>query len=242
MLDLEQMAKLINKLSVFLPAYNEEGNIETTIKKTREVLAAVADTWELIIVNDGSTDRTEEIITKLASLDRRIVIVNHATNRGYGSSLRSGLYKSRYPWIAFIDSDGQFDFGEITKFIEKQKETGADLVIGYYKKREESFGRIFTSKVWELIVFLMFGLKVKDVDCAFKLISKKVIDKIPKLESQRGAFISSELLIKAKRLGYKITQVPVTRYSRLKGAGTGRNLNVIMQSFTDLFKLWRKLN
>jgi hypothetical protein len=127
-------------------------------------------------------------------------------------------------------------------FLEKQKETGADLVIGYYKKRQVSTFKILTSKIWELSVYFLFGLKVHDIDCGFKLVSKKVIDKIPHLVSERGAFISSELLIKAKNSGFKIAEVSVTHYPRLKGVGTGRNLNVIIKSFVDLFKLWKKLH
>ena len=173
--------------------------------------------------------------------DLKIRLVDHDKNRVYGASFKSGLYNSKYNWIAFIDSDGQFDFVEITKFIQKQKETNADLVIGYYKKRRVSKFKIITSKIWELSVFVFFGLKVHDIDCGFKLISKEVVDKIPRLESERGAFISSEFLIKAKRAGFKIEEVPVTHYPRLKGVGTGRNLNVIIESFVDLLKLWKKL-
>jgi hypothetical protein len=140
-----------------------------------------------------------------------------------------------------MDADGQFDFAEITDFIEKQKETEAEIVIGYYRKRQVSAFKILTSKIWELTVFVLFGLRVKDIDCGFKLISKKVIDKIPTLESQRGAFISSELLIKSKKAGFKIVQIPVNHYPRTKGEGTGRDLNVIVKSFGDLIHLWLKL-
>ncbi|KKU70405.1 MAG: Glycosyl transferase family 2, partial [Candidatus Woesebacteria bacterium GW2011_GWD1_47_21] len=132
-------------------------------------------------------------------------------------------------------------FSEISNFIRKQRETGADLVIGYYKKRRVSFFKILTSRLWELVVFLLFGLKTRDIDCGFKLVSRKVIEKIPKLESERGAFISSEFLIKARKSGFKIIEIPVTHYPRTKGAGTGRKLNVIIKSFVDLLKLWKKL-
>ena len=113
-------------------------------------------------------------------------------------------------------------------------------MIGYYRKRRVSFWKIATSKIWEKAIFLLFGLKVRDIDCGFKLVAKSVIEKIPKLESERGAFISSELLIKAKKAGFKIAEVPVTHYPATR-VGTGRRLNVIIQSFRDLFKLWRKL-
>lgn len=235
------MESQISELSVFLPTYNEEGSIKEVVLKTKKVLEAMGVKWEIIVVNDGSTDLTKSIVEGLQKDDSRIRIINHDKNRGYGASFKSGLYGSRYKWISFIDSDGQFDFAEITKFLEKQKETGANLVIGYYQKRKVSAFRILTTRMWELAVFILFGLKVHDIDCGFKLISKEVVDKIPRLESERGAFISSEFLIKAKRLGFVITEVPVTHYPRLKGVGTGRNINVIIKSFVDLIRLRIKL-
>ena len=235
------MARIIEELSVFFPTYNEEGTIRTTVENARKVLLRIAEKWEITIVNDGSSDRTGEIAGRLSEKDKRIRVIDHAPNRGYGAALKSGFYNSQYSWIAFTDSDGQFDFSEVTIFIEKQRETGADLVIGYYKKRRVSFFKILTSRLWELTVFALFGLKARDIDCGFKLISKKVIDTIPKLESERGAFISSELLIKARRGGFKIVEIPVTHYPRIRGKGTGRKLNVIIKSFVDLLKLWKKL-
>lgn len=231
----------IDKLSVFFPAYNEEGELEKTVSKAKKVLLKTAKTWEIIIVNDGSKDNTKQVAQKLVKSDKRIRLVDHRVNRGYGAAFKSGFYSAKYPWITFTDADGQFDFGEITKFIQKQEETDADLVIGYYTKRQVSKSKILTSKMWELVVFVLFGLHVKDIDCGFKLVSKKVVDALPKLESERGAFISSEFLIKAKKKGFKIVEIPITHYPRTTGAGTGRNVKVIIESFKDLFKLWKKL-
>lgn len=233
--------KKIDELSVFMPTYNEEGNIKKTILDVKKVLLKTAQKWELIVVNDGSKDRTQEIAESLSKDDSRIRVLNHSQNKGYGKSLQTGFYNAKYEWIAFIDSDGQFDFSEIKEFIATQKKTNADLVIGYYKKRQVSRFKIITSRMWELSVFVLFGLHVKDIDCGFKLISKKVIDTIPKLESERGAFISSEFLIKSKKAGFKIVEIPITHYPRVQGKGTGRDLRVIIKSFVDLFKLWKKL-
>lgn len=241
MLDLFVMDKKIASLSVFFPAYNEAGNIKQTTLNAKKILQKVAKKWEIIIVNDGSKDKTPKVSQELARKDKNIRVINHKVNRGYGAALKSGFYNAKYPWIAFTDSDGQFDFKEITKFIKKQRETNADLVIGYYKKRQVSITKTITSKAWEVMVLFLFGLNVKDIDCGFKLISKKVFDKIDKLESERGAFISSELLIKAKRAGFKIVEIPVDHFARRAGVGTGRNLDVIIRSFIDLFNLWLKL-
>jgi glycosyltransferase involved in cell wall biosynthesis len=235
------MKATIDSLSVFLPSYNEAENIKKTVKNVKENLEKVASKWEILIINDGSKDETGHIADQLAKTDKHIRVIHHHPNRGYGASLKSGLYNSQYPLIAFIDADGQFDFAEITKFIEFQKQTQADLVIGYYNDRKVSFSRKLNSRIWQLIVNLLFGLKVRDIDCGFKLISKKVVDSIPKLESERGAFISSEFLIKAQKQGFKIVEIGVNHYPRLQGDATGAKLNVIIKSFLDLFSLWRKL-
>jgi len=232
------MAYLIPELSVFFPAYNEEANLENTVSKAVVVLDKIADKWEIIIVNDGSKDKTLDVARGLSEKNSGIRVINHQVNKGYGASLKSGFYNSKYDWIAFTDSDGQFDFSEITNFITKQQMTSSELVIGFYLDRKVSGWVKLTTRLWEFLIIVLFGLRVRDIDCAFKLISKKVIIKIPKLESERGAFISSELLIKAKKAGFKIAEVGVHHYPRQAGSPTGRRLNVIIKSFLDLFKLW----
>jgi glycosyltransferase involved in cell wall biosynthesis len=235
------MSRQIEKLSVFLPAYNEEANLQRTVKNVVENLQKNVSIWEIVIVDDGSKDKTGKIADSLAKTNSKISVIHHHPNRGYGAAFKSGLYACKYPWISFIDSDGQFDFKEIGRFIKTQEKTQADMVIGFYLGRKVPFTRKLNSKVWQFIVFLLFGLNVRDIDCGFKLISKKIIDKIPKLESERGAFISSEFLIKAKRAGFKIVEIGVQHYPRKFGEATGAKLNVIIQSFVDLFKLWRKI-
>ncbi len=232
----------VPELSVFFPAYNEEKNLPNTVGKAIEILKNFAEKWEIIIVDDGSSDNTGVVAKKFAEKYKNIRIVTHNPNRGYGAAFKSGLYAAQYDWITFTDSDGQFDFSEIGNFFAKQKETNADLVIGYYLDRKVSFGKKITSKMWEYLVFLMFGLKVHDIDCGFKLIKKKVVDTISPLESERGAFISSEFLIKAKKAGFKIVELGVHHYPRIAGEGTGRKLNVIIKSFLDLVKLRSKLS
>jgi glycosyltransferase involved in cell wall biosynthesis len=229
----------IKELSVFLPAYNEEENIAETISKTIKVLEECTETYELIIVDDGSKDKTGDVVNNLALLNNKIKLVSHEVNGGYGKALRTGFKSCKYEWIAFIDSDGQFNFEEFPNFINAQRETDADLVIGYYKERKVSLKRKISSKLWEFIVWILFGLKVRDIDCGFKLIRKEVIDSM-NLDSERGAFISTELLVKAKSRGYKIEEIPVTHYERKCGKATGADLKVILNSFKDLYKLKKK--
>ncbi len=230
------------ELSVFFPAYNEEANIEATITKAAKILPKVAKKWEMMVIDDGSTDKTGEIVKRLAKKEPRIRVITHTANRGYGATIKSGVYNSRYNLIAFADADGQFDFSEINKFLEKQKKTKADLVIGYYLKRAVPFHRVFISKIlWELPVFILFGLRVRDIDCGFKLLKKEVAEAIPKLEAERGPFISTELLVKAKKEGFKIVQIGVHHFPRKAGQATGITLKVALSGYADLLRFYRKL-
>lgn len=232
----------VKALSVFFPAYNEEVALKETIEKAEKILKKIAEKYEILIVNDGSRDKTGEIADNLARKNKQLRVIHHPQNRGYGAALKSGFYGAKYPWIVFTDADGQFDFSEVTKFFEVQEKTNSDLVIGYYLKRKVPLYRILASKyLWELPVFLLFGLKVRDIDCGFKLINKEVIEKIPKLESERGPFITTEFLVKAKRAGFKISEIGVHHYPRKAGQATGASLKVIFSGYFDLIRLWGRL-
>ncbi len=233
--------KIVDKLSVFLPAYNEEKTLSRTTKGIDQILKKITNDYEIIIVDDGSQDKTGQIAYKLDKKNKKIKVIHHFPNRGYGGALKSGMYAARFPWIVLIDADGQFDFAEIKKFFNKQKESDADIIWGYTLKRGVPFIRKINTFLWHTVVSLFFGLKVRWIDCGFRLFRKEVVDKIPKLESERGAFISSEFLIKAKRAGFKIAEVEVHHYPDIAGGSTGANLKVIIKSFIDLLKLWRKL-
>jgi len=225
-------------ISVFFPAYNEEKNIKNTVLNALKILPNYAKDYEVIVVDDGSQDKTAQIVGDLSQKNSHIRIISHKRNQGYGASLKSGLDGAKFPWIAFTDSDGQFDFSEIGEFLNELN--GADLVIGYRKKRAEGWLRIFNAKGWAFLNRILFGLNVKDIDCGFKLLKRKVIDSIPKLESN-GAMVSAELLIKAKKMGFKIKEVPVTHLPRQEGNPSGANFKVIGRAFKELLRLYPKL-
>ncbi|MCL5784284.1 MAG: glycosyltransferase, partial [Patescibacteria group bacterium] len=230
---------MINKLSAFFPVFNEEGNVEQTVNKAIQVLEKLKLEYEIIVVNDGSTDKTAKVLDDLAKKNKKIKAIHHPKNLGYGEALKSGFYNARYDTIVYTDGDGQFDFSEVTKFLEKIEDY--DLVIGYRIKRQDSVLRKLFGKGWRMTLLTIFGLRLKDVDCGFKMVSKKVLEKIPHLESQRGAMINAELAIKASKFGFKVGQVGVNHYPRLSGKPTGANLRVIIKSYVDLLKLWWKL-
>lgn len=232
------MAKQIKALSVFFPAYNEEVNIEKTVRQAKEILLQVANKWEILIINDGSTDKTGQVAAKLRREDKRIDVINHPTNQGYGAALKSGFSNARYPWVAFTDSDGQFNFSEIKKFLPLMK--NSDLILGYRLNRADSFLRKIYTFVWGKIPVVLWGLKVRDYSCGFKLIKKKVFDAVQPLVGEEKV-TQIEMLVKAKRKGFKFAEIGVRHYPRKYGAQTGANIKVVVKSVTDLFKLWKKL-
>lgn len=231
---------MTKNLSVFFPCYNEEGSIATTVKNAVGVLEKLNVDYEIIIVNDGSKDNTSEVVDSLAKSNHRIKVIHHPRNLGYGEALKSGFYGAKYNTIAYTDGDGQFDFSEISRFIEKLDT--ADLIIGYRIKRADPFYRILFAKGWALSLLTLFGMRLKDVDCGFKMVKKEVLEKIPKLESQRGAMINAELAIKAKKSGFKVIQVGVNHYPRIAGSPTGASIQVIIRSYFDLLRLWWKFS
>lgn len=237
----------ISELSVFFPSYNEEGNVENTVSKAIEVLeklsakngAASGLKYEILIINDGSTDNTLKVADNLASKNSKIRVINHAQNLGYGEALKSGFYNAKYDTIVYTDGDGQFDFSQIAKFLEKIE--SHDAIFGYRIKRQDPILRKIFGKGWRMSIWTFFQLKLKDVDCGFKMVKREVLEKIPHLESQRGAMINAELAVKAKKFGFKVTEVGVNHYPRLSGKPTGASVRVIIKSYLDLVRLWWKL-
>ena len=227
--------KQLSELSLFLPAYNEEKVITQTITKADSILRKVAKKYEILVVNDGSTDNTEAVVKKVIGENSNVRMITHDPNKGYGGALKTGLYESKYKYISFIDADGQFDFGEIGKFIMHIKDF--DLVIGYRAKRIDSNLRIATAYLLKLWNLLWFRFWVKDADCGFKLIRKEVIDNLPKLKTE-SAITETEFLIRAKKAGFKLKEVPVGHYPRTTGKSTGGDFKVIFRAAKETLKLW----
>ncbi len=227
----------LSSLSIFLPAHNEEENIEHTVDQALSIAPDVAQEFEILIINDGSADKTGQIADELAHLNPKIKVIHHPQNLGYGAALRSGFRASQLDYIFFTDADRQFDLKQIKDLVPFVKE--ADIVAGYRIKRSDSISRQFNTFLYHLLIQIMFGLKIKDIDCAFKLIKKSVIDNIA-LDST-GALISAEFLIKAKKKGFKIVQVGVNHYPRLYGKQSGAQFRVIMRMFLELGKFYKEL-
>lgn len=229
----------LSSLSIFFPAYNEEGNIATTLIDARNAAKLVASDYEIIVVDDGSRDRTVEVVKELQKYDKKIRLISHPHNLGYGAAVKTGIKACTMDWIFFTDSDGQFHYDELAKFVKESR--NSDLVIGYRRKRMDPFHRVFVAqvllKIWN---FVLFGLTVKDVDCAYKLFTKQVRDAIH-LDTS-SAITVTEFIVKAKSRGFKIIQLPVHHYPRKFGAQTGGNWRVILKAMKESFALRKKLS
>ena len=229
--------KPLSSLSVFFPAYNEEANVERMVRSFKSILPRVAEDYEIIVVNDGSKDKTGEIADRLAKEDPTVRVVQHKKNQGYGAAVRSGIRACRKEYLFFTDGDGQFDVSQLSGVIPRLP--GYDGIIGFRMNRQDPRVRKLNAWAWNRLVRILFGLKVKDIDCAFKLFHRKVFEKI-ELESS-GAMISTEMLVKIKNQGFRLREAGVLHSPRLAGKQTGANLKVILRAFKELFRFYKKV-
>jgi len=224
-------------LTVFFPCYNEEANVERTTEAALKACHRIADDFEIIIVNDGSKDRTGEIADRLAADYEEVRAVHNSPNLGYGGALQRGYREATKQWVFYTDGDGQFDFEEIDLLLPLLEEY--DGVSAYRLNRRDPPIRKLNAWCWTVLVNLVFGTRLRDIDCAFKLFPRKLFDEIEM--KSRGALIDAEVLARARRLGYRIGQVGVHHYPRRVGEQSGANLRVILRAFKELFKLRKEI-
>ena len=232
-------------ITVFFPCYNEEENVEKQTLDVDRVLSEIADDYEVVIVDDGSTDRTAEIADRLAREHSHVRVIHHPHNLGYGVALKTGFMGARKDLILYTDGDNQFDIHDVRKMLPLMKE-GVDMVVGYRADRQDKPLRKFVSHVYNFIIRLVFGLKVRDIDCAFKLFRRSVFDRI-EIKSERF-LIDTEILVKAKRAGLKIVETGVTHLPRMGGKSSVapgdvfRTVHELSHLWVHIFAVnWKKL-
>ncbi|MFH0826561.1 MAG: glycosyltransferase family 2 protein [Candidatus Omnitrophota bacterium] len=224
---------LNNSLSVVLPVYNEEGNILAVIDKILKTLPSETNDFEIIVVDDGSTDKTANLLESLGVSDARLKIIRHSRNLGYGASLRSGFKEAQKSLIFYMDADRQFDISDISRlaaFIEDY-----DIVVGFREKRRDPFYRSIFSYCFNLIVKFFFGIRFQDINCGFKLFKREALQKMMLFST--GSLISAEILVKAGIHQLRMKQVPVNHYPRISGRQTGSSLKVIFTILWEMGKL-----
>jgi glycosyltransferase involved in cell wall biosynthesis len=226
------------RLTFFFPAYNEQENVEGTVERAlADIGPLVGGSLEVLIVDDGSTDRTPELADALAESHPE-VRVHHQPNRGYGGALKAGFANARGELVCFSDGDLQFDLKEMHRLLDRLhdgEKKPVDAVIGYRIKRRDPAHRVFIAKTYNAIVSVLFGLRVRDIDCAMKLFRREALEGL--LLEADGPFLSAELLIKLRALGVRMAQVGVNHYPRAAGTNTGASFTKILRTFRDLLKL-----
>ena len=223
----------VASLSVFFPAFNEQDIIAKTVENATRAISRFVDDYEVIVVDDGSSDKTAAVVEDLARRDPHVRLVRHDVNRGYGAALRTGFASAQKDLVFFSDADGQFDLQELPGLLSMLKR--APIVLGYRIRRSDPMYRLFIAKVYNIVVRLVFGLRVRDIDCAFKLFRRDALQGV-ELESD-GAFISSELLIKLKRRDTPMVERGVHHYPRTTGVSKGATPKVILKTIRDVIQL-----
>lgn len=224
-------------LSVVLPAYNEEANIERALRDAVAAVSPLVDAYELVVVDDGSRDRTYEILAAFeGQMPSRLEVLRHPVNRGYGAALRTGFQAARGELVFYTDSDNQFDLSELGGFLPLMKEW--DAVLGFRQDRQDPFLRRSVSSCYNLLASAAFGMSVRDLNCSFKLFRREVLQALP-LESD-NFFIDTELVVRLHRAGYRYLQRGVRHYPRTAGRSTVRPSDV-PRTFLALARIWLKL-
>lgn len=220
-------------LTITYPCYNEEGNVERVTRNAVTIGRKFTSDLEVVVVNDGSRDRTGEIADRLAAEFPEVKVVHNKPNQGYGGALSAGFRAATKNWIFYTDGDGQFDMNEIGDILPLLETH--DIVSCYRLDRKDPFMRKANAFAWSLLVNAIFRIGLRDIDCAFKIYPKTFIDDIEM--RSKGALIDTEMLAKARRRGMSIAQRGVHHYPRTAGSQTGANLKVILRAFKELFKL-----
>lgn len=225
-------------ISAFFPFLNDWGTIGSLVTAVDTVLQKVASNYEIIIVDDGSDEKSKEILKMLDRRFPKLRLITHKTNRGYGGALKSGIYGSKMDWIFYTDGDAQFDPRDLKILLEKKKKN-TDIICGYRIKRADPFYRLITGRTYHYLTKLLFNVPIHDIDSDFRLMRRSMFDKI-KLESDSG-LICVEMIRKIADFGYKFQDVGVTHYWRTSGKSAFFNFDRISKVVFGLLVLWYKL-
>jgi len=227
----------IPTLSVVLPAFNEQGNIERAVRSSAEAVAPLVDDYELVVIDDGSRDETPTILKRLGEeLGPHLQVVSHATNLGYGIALRAGFDAARGRYIFYTDADNQFDLRELERFLPALE--GLDAILGYRVGRQDGAFRLMVSNGYNALASFAFGMNVRDLNCSFKLFRREALTSLHLEENH--FFIDTEIVVQLHRAGYRYHQDGVRHYPRTAGKSTVSPTDV-PRTFFALLKLWAKL-
>lgn len=225
----------LGSLSVFYPAYNDEGSIRQLVEKTLALLPSLTDEFEIILVNDGSRDNTAAILDAMARELPNVRVIHHPQNRGYGGALRSGILTATKDWVFYTDGDGQYDVNELRDLVALVRDD-VDVANGYKLKRSDNRRRVILGGIYKQLSRLLFGLPIRDVDCDFRLMRRAVVQSID-LRSTSGV-VCTEMVYKMHQIGARFVETPVHHYPRMYGESQFFNWRSVAKTARDFFALW----
>jgi glycosyltransferase involved in cell wall biosynthesis len=225
----------LSSVSFFCPAYNDAGNLPDLIPVVHSFLTMYSDVFEIVIIHDGGRDKTGEVADELAKKFSNVSVVHHEKNMGYTATLKEGFEKSIYDYVMYTDGDNQYDVNDFIPHLHLLKEN--DVISGYAVKKAVSNIRKFQSVIHNVLINILFLNNFKDINCSMKIFKKIVLNKISINSSSYGAFIDAELILKTKKLGYRIAQFPVVHYERKTGVASGSKPSLILYTILDMLKL-----
>ena len=222
-------------ISVVLPVYNEEDNIRDVVKAAFDFLPSITGNFEIITVDDGSTDKTPQILKALEVSDSRLKIIRHPRNEGYGAALAAGFKKAEKELILMMDADRQFDISELSKFLLYINDY--DTIAGFRLKRKDSIYRCLLGRLGSFCINILFGICMKDIKCGFKLFKAKVFKKMFLSVKSKGGGINIEIMAFTKTNHLRLKEVGVHHYSRIHGKQTGASLKSVARGILDALRL-----
>ena len=225
-------------VTAFFPAYNDAGTIASMVVTVHSTLERLVDDFEVLVINDGSRDHTREVLATLEKALPRLRVIDHGQNRGYGGALRSGFYGARKDLVFYTDGDAQYDPREVELLLAKMRDD-VGMVNGWKLSRSDPLHRIIIGKLYCWLMKVAFRIKLRDIDCDFRLIRREIFDHI-QLESSSGT-ICVELVKKIERAGYRVEEVPVHHFFRAYGRSQFFNFRRLFRTAVDLTRLWRRL-
>ncbi|MEW6207568.1 MAG: glycosyltransferase family 2 protein [Acidobacteriota bacterium] len=231
-------ANQTHSISVFFPAYNDAGTIASLVVLADRTLRQIASDYEIIVVNDGSADHTAQVLTELEAVYPRLRVIHHPTNLGYGGALRTGLSSARKELIFYTDGDAQYDVREMEKLIPLMTPE-IDIVNGYKITRSDPLHRVIIGKLYCWFIKLTFGIRIRDVDCDFRLIRRASYEKV-RLYSSSGT-ICVEMIKSFQDAGLRFAEAPVHHYHRAYGKSQFFNFKRLFKTLRDLSRLWWRL-
>lgn len=222
----------LSSVSFFCPAYHDEKNLPILIPQVNAFLKEITNTYEILIVQDGSPDKTGEVADSLAKEYANVRVIHHATNMGYGATLRDGFEAAKYDYVMYTDGDNQYDVREFLSYLHLLDTS--DVLSGYVRGKAISFRRKVQSEVWNWLIRVLFFVWCRDINCAMKIYKRRVLENIS-IESS-SCFIDAEMIIKAKKAGFKVAQFPVTHFPRTEGLASGSKMSVIVPTIVEMLK------